>query len=882
MTQIVAPPVEAHPAMAFSVGLPDLEDSVIVRPRLEQQLRAVESSPLTVVEAPMGTGKTLGVACWAARQAAVDGVLWLDAGRCGAGPGADDRQLFWNRIRSGLTDLGMGPTPAPPPRSGTEASWARWSATLADALDSGGGTWLLVLDDYPSGPTGSLGRQIGGLLARTTALRLVITCTGSPALDLAQAGMAGRMAHLGPKELWLDEQEVAEILAHQGAPADRATGAAVCALTQGWALGVDLAARALAASSDSVAVLAELPLVLDELVEREVLVQLPAGGRELVIRTSVVPEILPGLDRAIMGGAEVTPISWVESAQGFVELGRDGSWRCHPLLRRSALRRLDQDWPALSRETRQAAARWHVEHGDRSAGLDLAAEIADQAWAADALVRSMAVPSIMLGAPDEATAGILRRLEAGTTEPLIDAAGAVSAGEPQVAEAALARRVDVPGAHSPAALAHRLTTGVIQMAIARQRTDADKGLSWVTECRRLVAELDPAQLHAAPELSSVIAAHESAFLMWKGDLVRAATVVEPAVQATPESAAEGIAVTECAGLLAWLEALRGDLTAAGRRAAGVLTIRPADSAEVGVGYAQLATAWVHLERGELEQALQRLDHTVGTRTRDPWLATAQRLAAARVATLRGEPEVAVRLLTDVRQTQAAAQAGWLADRFTVALAEAHLASGDPQRALAVLTPEPRHSWVEARAVAASARLLVGDRRGARALLAAIGDGTADAPLPAVVQVWSLEALLASEMGESERALSLVGRALRAADREELRAALSRVTPWLPAFANRHPDRFRHHRTFLTSLPTDGRRPRTAEHLEPATGLLEPLTGRELQVLERLAQFQTTDEIAGELFLSVNTVKTHVKSLFLKLSVNRRGDAVRRGRGLGLC
>ena len=57
MTQIVAPPVPAHPAMPFSVGLPDLKDSVIVRPRLEQQLRAVECSPLTVVEARWGRGR---------------------------------------------------------------------------------------------------------------------------------------------------------------------------------------------------------------------------------------------------------------------------------------------------------------------------------------------------------------------------------------------------------------------------------------------------------------------------------------------------------------------------------------------------------------------------------------------------------------------------------------------------------------------------------------------------------------------------------------------------------------------------------------------------------------------------------------------------------
>ena len=119
-----------------------------------------------------------------------------------------------------------------------------------------------------------------------------------------------------------------------------------------------------------------------------------------------------------------------------------------------------------------------------------------------------------------------------------------------------------------------------------------------------------------------------------------------------------MAATECIGLLAWLEALRGNLTAAGRHAAEVLRIRPADGDEVGVAYAQLAAAWVHLERGELAEAGQRLDHTigVGTRTRDPWLVGAQRLAIARVATRRGEPDLAVRLLTDLQQTHPATTA----------------------------------------------------------------------------------------------------------------------------------------------------------------------------------------------------------------------------------
>lgn len=62
----------------------------------------------------------------------------------------------------------------------------------------------------------------------------------------------------------------------------------------------------------------------------------------------------------------------------------------------------------------------------------------------------------------------------------------------------------------------------------------------------------------------------------------------------------------------------------------------------------------------------------------------------------------------------------------------------------------------------------------------------------------------------------------------------------------------------------------------------PLTTRETDVLKRLAEYCSNEEIAADLVLSLNTVKTHMRSLFQKLSVTRRADAVRRGRALGLC
>jgi LuxR family maltose regulon positive regulatory protein len=184
-------------------------------------------------------------------------------------------------------------------------------------------------------------------------------------------------------------------------------------------------------------------------------------------------------------------------------------------------------------------------------------------------------------------------------------------------------------------------------------------------------------------------------------------------------------------------------------------------------------------------------------------------------------------------------------------------------------------------IAAAARQAIGDKRGSRALLCGVAGDVSGAPLQSAVQLWSLQAQLAIDAGDTEQAQALAGRALRAASGEQLRSALLLVMPWLLAFVERSPDLSRRYRSFvssLTSVPPE----RPSEVLATSSdALLEPLTERELQVLERLAQMRTTQEIAGDLFVSTNTVKTHIKSLFLKMAVNRRADAVRLGRELAL-
>jgi len=73
----------------------------------------------------------------------------------------------------------------------------------------------------------------------------------------------------------------------------------------------------------------------------------------------------------------------------------------------------------------------------------------------------------------------------------------------------------------------------------------------------------------------------------------------------------------------------------------------------------------------------------------------------------------------------------------------------------------------------------------------------------------------------------------------------------------------------------------ADELAARRALVDPLTGREQTILRYLASTLSTSEIAGELYVTVNTVKTHQRTVYRKLGAGSRRDAVRRARALRL-
>jgi LuxR family transcriptional regulator, maltose regulon positive regulatory protein len=433
---------------------------------------------------------------------------------------------------------------------------------------------------------------------------------------------------------------------------------------------------------------------------------------------------------------------------------------------------------------------------------------------------------------------------------------------------------------------------MLNMAMSKLRDEFAIGLAQASHVKELMTKLTASERALASELPSLIDYYVAGFELSRGNLTTARWTLERGAgrfrqwRDANATHAEQLVRAACAGQLAWLDAFCGDLRRATRYAGCLLTDRQADTGEIGVKFAHLATAWTHIERGETEQARQRLDHvlSMASDTVEPLLVEAEQLTQARLAIVGDEPESALRLLRSIA-TIDPLPSRWFADQFRVVTAEAWLAADEPQEAIAALSPEPELAVADAKLILVRALRLIGNSQAADEMLARVPSDLVELPLVTQVRRWLLESKLAIERGNKERAEILVDRALRAAVREQLRSTVDAAGSWLGTFLARQPELSGRYSAFIESMPRP-MVPAAPDEWSDAAFLdaliIVPLTKRETQVLMRLAEFCSNEEIATDLVLSLNTVKTHMRSLFQKLSVTRRADAVRRGRVLGLC
>ncbi len=862
-----------RPRPAARVGVPRLAAWTVPRLRLADRLDRGATGLITQVVAPSGSGKTIGVASWAATTTFPGAVIWVSASDA-----ATDPDLFWALVRDGLIEAGAHDLPVIPASRTPQLHRRGALARVGTALGRGG-PWLLVLDDFPTGEVRGLGRDLQRVVEHARRrLSITVISHGSPALPVQRHQVAGDLTRVASPDLAMDHHEVAAVLTRHDVDADEFTARTVQRHTAGWACGVQLVARAMREAPTLEAAIEEADRATVDYLAAEVLAASPAGVRELIIRTSVVERVDPGLAWTVLGFPGVAPFPREVLDQALLDVDTDGSFRCHPLLRVAAARALADEAPGVGRQARLRAAQWHIDQGRTGDGLDVLAAAQDWASMGRSLVDTFAVPRILAGSVDHATASALDIGAVRGAEPVLEAALLLAQGTPDAAAAVLDLAAE-DGTDAADGVAERLSAVFVRLAVARARGDVYAGLPLAAAARDLMVHL---HVDRQRELSGFVAAHVGALELCAGDLEQAQVTLQQGVLRASGGDSPGTAPIDCLGQLALLEAFRGDLCAAKRRADAVLGI-VGDTPRAGVAHAHLAIGWVHLERDEHAPATQHLDRarSLTNDASEPWYDTVELLARARLLEVAGRPEAALRLLAPARHASTETdQPVWTRDLVVHATVDALLLTGEPLCASDPLA-RARTTSVETGLLVARVRAGAGDLEGVGTALATVAAELPAAPLATQIEYWLLEA---RSVAGAQRAHVLVDRALHEASREQMRRPIVPLLDWLSQVVGSDPGLRRSHSGFLAGCRSSihGSLSRPAATETGLTQFVETLTAREAQVLGLLAEMCSTEEIASELFLSVNTVKTYVRGILRKLGVNRRVDAVRRGRGLGLC
>jgi LuxR family maltose regulon positive regulatory protein len=840
-------PTPTRPVPA-RLGIPPPPQASIRRERLEGELDRQSDQPLTVVTGPAGSGKTVLLAAWASPRTAA----WLSVG-----PEHLDVTRLWRDIAAALGPVGIH-LPGEP-RSGG-AHLADVTLELRDALERAPRRATLVLDDVHllRGPALAL---VAALVSEGGGgLRVAIASRSDPDLHLGRLRLEGRLGELRAMDLAFTCPEAGALLAEHGLSLRPDQVERLVSRTEGWAAGLRLAALSLQAEPDPDRFVADFTgddhAVADYLSGEVLALQRPAV-REFLLRTSVADRVCGGLADALSGGRD--------GARALVEVHRAGlflmpvdrreTWfRYHPLFAELLRARLRLERPQLWTELHGRAARWLAGQDLGREALPHALEAGEQPGMVDVLADQWLDLLISGQAADAVLAAA--RLQPRDRRLAVAAAGAcLGAGDVSGAEAVLAATAgeeDDDVAALAALMRARARADVGGARVAAGRLLAASGGAW-----RLAVPADDAR-------RSLALLHLGVTEFAAGRADAAADALDGAAALAVDARRERV-LLECLGRTAALEVLAGRLTRAETAATAARALAEPTGWErtAACAWAYAALAAVHWLRNDLADAERCADTAAAAAFAAAELPAAHAVRALRahLTAARGDLDRAralLRTVLDALPENGPVLGQWLAALGPCPWAcEADADSADPVAAAVV-------------------RLARGDAISAlHRVEPLLGDG---APLhpTARLHAWLVAAVAQQACGRARDASEAVERALEIAAPEDYRRPFADGGAAVRRLLQRH-----------ATLPT-AYAPVVAELIDalervaaPPPGLVEPLSGRERDVLRLMPTLLPNTEIAGELFVSVNTVKTHVKSIYRKLDVSSRREAVARARQLRL-
>ncbi|KUN93234.1 LuxR family transcriptional regulator [Streptomyces caeruleatus] len=878
---------DGDPVLAARLTVPTVPETFVRRERLVEQLAEGAGRPLTLVNGPAGAGKTLLVAD---RVAACEPgtVAWLTVESQDSAPG-----VFWSYVLHALRHHGIAvPEYIRGPARPGEVDHSLL-ARLAAWLNGRDSRVILVLDEFDrvAGSTAVADELQFVLRHAGDGLRLVIISRTEPLLPLHRYRAAGELVDIRADDLAFRAEETAALVDLHGLPLSAEAARTLTERTEGWAAGLRLCALAAQRAADPESFLNDFEAghsTVADFLLGEVLRAHPAETQDLLLRTSILEKTHPDLANALTGRDDAEPVlETLQRTNAFVEPLGHSWYRLHSLFAEILRVHLRVRHPGLEPELHRTAAEWLSRAGLLDEALRHAADAGDWELAAAELVGHLAIGRLLTGLAAERLDGLFAQMApeaSGPAPDLVRAARELAHHDVDRGVTYLRRAEEnLPERGTDDAAAVRLSCAVLRVLAARVVGSADLAETAARDAADAEQDLPADRLERSPELTALMLTDLGSAQLWAGRFDAARATLSAAVEA-----AQGLPTAfprhEALGRLALIDYLHGRPGQAEAHARDAVAEAERSGLPVSyrTGMAQLVLAAVAVDRYDLTAAEEHLDLAAATSAaaRDPLVAVELAILRSRMLVARGDSRAALPALDDMtRQPLVSAEPSpWVSDRIAMATAAAHLADGDPKAAVKVFEEQPLHS-PESRAAEARARLAAGDGERALRILDGLPEPHDQGP---AVDVWLLltrAQVVEATTGDSPAAEGLLLRALAAARPHQLRRPFLEAGPWLGRLLRRRPALAREH-TWLTGAlaPRPAPAPRREE---PARPLTEPLSARELDVLERLAQLMSTEEIAADLHLSVNTVKTHLKSIYRKLAASRRGEAVRRARELGL-
>jgi LuxR family maltose regulon positive regulatory protein len=864
---------------------PPEQAAIIVRSRLMDALDEGIQRPLTLISGPPGAGKTALLGSWIAAGRAPGRVAWLSLD-----PSDGDRRRFWRAVLEALTRAGAGRAIAElasHPRARADALVSALTTAMAERKEP----IALVLDDFHE-VADAVHADVDHLLHRPPpALRLVIATRADPPLRLGRLRVQDQLTELREPDLAMTLDETGQMLAAAGVSLGEAHMRRLWEHTEGWAGALRLASLPLRDHPDPGAFVDDFAgddrAISDYLIS-EVMSHMSSDDRDFLMQTSIVTVVCGGLADALTGRAGGHR-HLAELARGgllLAPLDRRGEWyRYHALFRELLQAELRSDASALAPELHQRAAVWLADNGDDAAGLmhavegeawELAARLAGERWV-DLLLRGE------VGALGPLIDRLPRRWAAEDPEVALAVASALLDRGDDAEAIRLLADAEAAAERVPAERRRRFTVSfsALQLHAARLRGDLSAALRTGRELSRrgeLAAGVVGADLRALALVNLGIAE------LWTGELDGAEHHLERARGAAGEAGHDWVVLIAVAHLSV-LAGTRYDYPRSARlaREAIALAERRGWQRTWPAGAAFLALAGAQFLWDRSEDAAETVEFArealAGTQERP--LRAGLALLRSGVLADRGEPEAALAVIeAGAEELGDFPLLPAIRDHFAIREAMLRAQLGDREQAARLMNgssgqgPETLGNAV----VIAQFQLADGDTEVARETLAPWSGRLTETVEG--VQARVVEALALDAASDHDAAADALERALDLAEPGGLRWALVQFGRPLQPLLARQLRRGTAHRALVGELleALDGSNGRSRSN---APLMVEPLSPREQAVLRYLPTMMSNQEIASELFVSVNTVKTHLKAIYRKLDVADRREAVRRARRLEL-